>query len=299
MTTRAPTESLPPYIWVPDQPQLRVPLVVDSPHSWPHWPAGIDTLARPEELMTSCDAYVDELWSDGVADVGGALLVAQFHRAYIDANRSELDVDTDLIDGTWPHPVDPSDRTRRGMGLIRRYVLPRVPLYGRRLTVQEVESRIDTLHRPYRRALSEMLDHAHTRYGCVWHVNCHSMKSVGNAMNVDCGAPRPDIVVSDSPRGASSASPEFTRWVAERFGSYGYAVTVNTPYTGGDIVHTSGAPAQHRHSIQIEINRALYLDEAAFAKHGGFTRLKGHLTLFVQELTQYIRCRLDERQVAA
>lgn len=299
MTTPSPTDLHTPYAWLPEQPQLRLPLVFDSPHSWPHWPEGTPTLARQDQLMSSCDAHVDELWADSVASVGGALLAARFHRAFIDANRSERDVDTDMIDGTWPYPVEPSDRTRRGMGLIRRYALPRVPLYGRRLTVQDVQSRIETLHRPYRRALGELIDTAHARFGCVWHVNCHSMKSVGNAMNIDCGTPRPDIVVSDSPRGGSSAAPEFTRWVAERLGGYGYAVTINTPYTGGDIVHAYGAPAQQRHSIQIEINRALYMDEAAFAKHAGFNRLKGHLALFVQELAQYVEAHLPSRQTVA
>ena len=299
MTTPPSTELRQPYVWVPESPQLRLPLVFDSPHSWQRWPDDVATLARPDQLMTSCDAYVDELWADGVADVGGALLAARFHRAFIDANRSEMEVDTDLIEGTWPHPVEPSDRTRRGMGLIRRYALPRVPLYARRLTVEDVQSRIETLHRPYRKALGEAIETAHARFGCVWHVNCHSMKSVGNAMNVDCGTPRPDIVVSDSPRGGCSAAPEFTRWVAQHLGAHGYAVAINTPYTGGDIVQACGEPARQRHSIQIEINRALYMDEATFTRHSGFNRLKAHLAVFVQELAEYVEARLDSRQTTA
>ena len=276
-----PTDPTLPYHWLPQTPARRIPLVFDSPHSWPHWPADVETIARPEQLMTGCDAYVDELWS-GVTAVGAALLVARFHRSYIDANRDERDIDPDLIDGAWPGPIERSEMSRRGMGLIRRYALPRAPIYARRLSVGEVQGRIEACHRPYRRTLEEVIGAAHASYGAVWHLNCHSMKSVGNAMNVDCGAPRPDIVVSNSPRGMPSASDEFTRWVADRLSGHGYKVAINTPYTGGDIVHACGRPQEQRHSVQIEINRALYMDEATFVKHHGFNRLQGHLDLFAR-----------------
>ncbi|MCM5680175.1 N-formylglutamate amidohydrolase [Schlegelella sp. S2-27] len=291
MTPPLQTDSTVPYHWLPQAAEPRIPLVFDSPHSWPHWPADVETVARTEQLMTSCDAYVDELWR-GVTAVGGALLAARFHRAYIDANRHERDIDPDLIDGVWPEPIERSEMSRRGMGLIRRYALPRVPMYGRRLSVGEVRDRIEGCYRPYRRTLGEAIGKAHARFGTVWHVNCHSMKSVGNAMNVDCGAPRPDIVVSNSPRGEPSASDEFTRWVADRLSRYGYKVAINTPYTGGDIVHAHGRPHEQRHSVQIEINRALYINEATVVKHAGFDRLQGHLDLFTRELADYVETSL-------
>ena len=280
-----------PYHWLPLGQEPRIPLVFDSPHSWPHWPAGVETTARAEQLMTGCDAYVDELWS-GVTAVGGALLVARFHRSYIDANRHERDIDPDLIDGPWPEPIEITEMSRRGMGLIRRYALPRAPMYARRLSIEEVQRRIDTCYRPYRQTLGEMIDTVHARFGAVWHVNCHSMKSIGNAMNVDCGSPRPDIVVSNCPRGELSACEQFTRWVADRLSRYGYRVAINTPYLGGDIVHSYGSPARQRHSVQIEINRALYMDEVTFAKHAGFNRLQAHLDLFTRELGDHVESML-------
>ncbi len=281
-----------PFHWVPARPELRLPLVLDSPHSWPHWPEGQQTAASNRQLMTGCDAFVDELWG-GVADQGGALLAAHFHRAYIDANRSANDLDPEIIDGVWPGGLEQSDMCRRGMGLIRRYALPNVPMYSRPLTVAEVMGRLERYYWPYRTSLGQVIDLAQQRFGAVWHINCHSMKSVGNAMNTDAGKPRPDMVVSNAVGGESTSSEEFIRWVAERLGARGYKVNINTPYPGGNIVKAYGAPRSGRESIQIELNRALYMDEAAFAKHAGFSSLQGHLNQFMEELADYIRGRIS------
>lgn len=116
------------------------------------------------------------------------------------------------------------------------------------------------------------------------HINCHSMKSVGNAMNDDVGLPRPDIVVSDL--NGRCAGPSLMRWMATTLGTMGYRVGMNDPYQGAELIRRHGAPSEGRHSVQIELNRALYMDEAAFVKTEGFSQLVGDLRLFVSELAQ-------------
>ncbi len=247
------------FVAQPTAPAL--PIVVDSPHSGIAYPADFRPVAPDDAIRTTWDAYVDELWS-GTAARGGTLLGATFPRAYIDPNRAETDIDATLLAEPWPEPLSPQTYTQRGMGLIRRDALPGVPLYDRKLSLADVRHRID----------------------------CHSMKSRGNAMNVDAGALRPDVVVSD--RRGATADPAFTAWTAQWFADAGYRVQINDPYQGGDLLTALADPARQRHSIQIEFNRALYMDEAAFAKHAGFDTLKRSVDAYLDALAGYVRARI-------
>lgn len=255
------------------------PLVFDSPHSGIEYPPDFSPAASRDQIATTWDAHVDTLFR-GVTEAGAVLIAATFPRAYLDTNRAADDIDPELLAEPWPEPVVLSDHARRGMGLIRRYALPGVPMYDRRLTVAEVRRRIDEFHLPYREALRREIDAAAARHGHVWHFNCHSMKSRGNAMNTDSGRARPDLVIGD--RDGTSSDPAVTRWVAAHFSGLGYRVQVNDPYRGADIVRTHGDPTRGRCSVQIEINRALYMDEATCEPGPGFGRLQEHLTGFAR-----------------
>jgi len=265
-----------------------VPVVFDSPHSGMEWPPDFRPAAPRAAVHTTWDAFVDELWADVPAH-GATLLAATFPRAYIDVNRAADDLDPTLLGSPWPEPLATSDYSRRGMGLIRRLALPGVPMYDHPLPVAEVAARLRDYYRPYRAALAGRLDELHRAHGFVWHVNCHSMKSRGNGMNIDEGALRPDIVVSD--RLGRTAAPEFTRRAADWFADRGLSVQVNDPYRGGDLVVTHGDPAAGRQSIQIEINRALYLDEATCTRGPRFAEVRTLLGEFARTL-----CRLAREQ---
>ena len=264
------------------------PLVFDSPHSGRLFPADFRTVAPLDAIMTSWDGFVDELYRD-VPAAGGALLAALFPRAYIDANRARDDIDQAMLDAPWPGGLRPSHKTAKGMGLIRRQALPGVPLYDRPLDVVEVQQRIERYYDPYHAALKRTLDDLYRRFACVYHVDCHSMKSVGNTMNDDPGSPRPDFVVSD--RDHTTAAVGFTRFAADALADLGYHVSVNAPYKGADLIGAYADPGRHRHAIQIEINRALYMNEATFEKHDGFGRLQANLGRFVERLAAWIRRR--------
>lgn len=263
-----------------------IPLVLDSPHSNFTFPDDFRPAASVEDIRSGWDAYLDDLWGGAVAH-GATLVSAGFPRTYIDANRAEDDIDQALLAEPWPHPGNPSDYSRRGQGLIRRFALPGVPMYDRLLSVADVEHRIATYYRPYRAAVASAINAAVDAFGRVWHIDLHSMKSRGNAMNLDAGQQRPDFVISD--RMGTSSDPRVTAWIAAQFRDMGYHVTVNDPYKGGDIVRTYGKPAQQQHSIQIEINRAIYMNEQTCERSPRYGTLKADIERFLARFVAELR----------
>ncbi len=264
------------------------PIVVDSPHSGMSWPPDFRPSASREAIHTTWDAYVDELWGEAPA-AGATLITASFPRAYVDVNRAEDDLDPDLLAEPWPTPLAPTAYSQRGMGLIRRLALPDVAMYAEPLRIAEVARRIEAYYRPYRRTLAGRIDAVHAAFGAVWHLDCHSMKSRGNAMNVDAGAVRPDVVVSD--RQGTTSDPAHTAWVAAWLRDRGLSVQENTPYQGGDLVRTFGAPSAGRHSIQVEINRACYMDEVTLERSPRFGAMRDMLGALVRALAERVTAR--------
>lgn len=264
-----------------------LPLLYDSPHSGRSYPADFGSSASVSELRRGEDAWVDELIVDAHA-LGVTVLLATFPRCYLDLNREVDDIDPDMLDGAWPTPLSPSEKSDRGLGLIRRLVVPGAPIYDRRLGVAEVQARIEAIYLPYHAMLRELRTRLLECHGTLWHVNWHSMKSVGNAMTPDGeGAPRPDFVVGDL-RGRS-AHAAVTGTAAGILEGMGYRVAVNVPYAGGKILREMGDPEARVHSIQIEINRGLYLDELRVEKTQGFERLHKDLATFSAALVKAVR----------
>ena len=268
------------------------PVVFDSPHSGFEFPDDFRPAASLAALRTTWDAHVDGLLADAPA-MGIPLLAAGFPRAYIDVNRAVDDLDPALLAGVWDGALAPTDYSRRGMGLVRRLALPDVPMYDAPLDPSAVRARIERWYRPYRARLATLLDETTRTHGTVWHLDWHSMKSRGNAMNVDAGARRPDLVVSD--RRGTTATPGLVDRIAAWFAARGYDVRCNDPYQGGDLVRTFGAPAQGRSSVQVEINRALYMDEASTEPHDGFAALRTDLCAFAEAVADWARAAAEER----
>ena len=256
------------------------PVVYDSPHSGRFYPPDFETKASRVELRRGEDAYVDELL-DHAPSLGVAVLDATFPRCYIDLNRAETDIDAALLSEPWPTALAPTEKSARGLGLLRRFVGPGVEVNARLLSVSEVRDRIDRVYRPYHAALDRLIDETRVAQGRVWHVNWHSMKSVGNAMTPDGAVERRvDFVVSDVE--GRSAAREVTDCVVSALRDLGYRVGVNDPYKGGEIVKRIGKPDAGVHSIQVEVNRALYLDESRVEKSVGF----GPLGLDLERVTR-------------
>jgi N-formylglutamate deformylase len=255
--------------------QAACPLVLDSPHSGSRMPADFGSVRTPAELREGEDCFIDALYRPAT-ERGIPLLAAAFARTYLDPNRHAGDVDLELIDGAWPHEHRPSGKARIGKALIWRTLDDGRPIYARRLPVDEVQRRIANYHAPYHRQLQTLLDDARARFGVVYHINCHSMNAVSGAMGEGgAGIARADFVLGD--RDGTTCEPAFTEFVRATLAGWGYDVKVNDPYKGVELVKAYSDPAAGRHSLQIEINKRLYMDEAALQPHDGFAPLQRRL----------------------
>lgn len=280
---------IPGVLYVREAEGERVPVVIDSPHSGEVYPPEFKYVTPFDILRTGVDMFVDELFGAAPAH-GMPLLAAHFPRMFIDPNRQVDDIDPALIDGEWTRALNPTKKSTKGFGLLRTIALPGEPVHAGPLPVAQIEDRIDRYYQPYQDALKGLLDSTWEQFGAVWHIDCHSMKSLGNAMNEDEGQPRPDFVISDTD--GTTSEPEFTNLVADTLSACGYNVSVNWPYKGAALIQRYSDPAANRHSIQIEINRKIYMDEAAFERSEGFADVKAALDKLLAAVADYARSRV-------
>ena len=253
---------------------LKMPFVFNSPHSGRVYPRAFLAASRLDSLTLrrSEDAYVEELFGF-VAEMGAPLLYAHFPRAYLDVNREPYELDPALFHDGLPHYANTqSVRVVGGLGTIARIVSESDEIYREPLTVGAALERINRLYTPYHETLRTLLKEAEAEFGLAVLIDCHSMPSTRMA---DQGGGRPDFVLGD--RYGASCNGELTRLATAQLKSMGYVVALNKPYAGGYITEHYGRPQQGRHALQVEINRALYMDETNFAKSAGFERLKRDL----------------------
>jgi N-formylglutamate deformylase len=267
-----------------------IPLVLDSPHSGTEYPRDFDHLPPRASVRQAEDTHVAELYA-AAPELGATLVEALFPRAYIDPNRHVADVDLQLLAEAWPGPTTPSRKTELGIGLVWRLAHGGEPMYARKLSVAEVQRRIADYYEPYQRSVAAALDERHRAFGAVWHINCHSMPAVGDVMSDDLGRARADFVLGD--RDGSTCEPEFTAFIATTLADMGYGVAINDPYKGVELVRRHGRPSERRHSLQIEVNRRLYMDEATLEKHRGFATLQANLARLIESTREFILRRLD------
>jgi len=263
-----------------------IALVCDSPHSGTTYPADFAYAIDAQTLRSGEDTHVETLWQ-AIPKVGGTLLAAQFPRSYIDPNREPDDIDAELLDGPWPQPLHPTEKTRLGHGLIWRKAKGQA-IYDRRLGVAEVQQRIARYHRPYHAALSREIDAAYQRFGAVWHLNLHSMPANSyEALELHSDHPLADFVLGD--RDGTTCAPEFVDLVAQALRAQGFRVALNDPFKGVALIARIGQPSQRRHSLQIEVNRALYMDETTCVRSANFAAMQTALTNVSRQISAYIQ----------
>lgn len=280
-------------VHAPPRGVAQVPVVFDSPHSGHDYPDDFGAAVPPAALRGAEDRFVDELFL-AAPDHGATLLRALFPRSYVDPNRAPDDIDPRLLEEPWPQPLRPGPKTELGIGLIRRAVAPGLFIYDRKLPVAEVERRIRRYWMRYHAALRGLIERAHRASGVVWHIDCHSMKSVANGMTPDpAGTRRPEIVLGD--RDGTSCDPAFTRLVGETLRRLGFEVALNAPYRGAEIVRRYGDPASGRHSLQIELRRDLFMNEALWVRNEGFVRVQAAMSDLAAVVCDYARSRAGAR----
>lgn len=270
-----------------------VPLICDSPHSGTLYPDDYGYALPFELLRTGEDTDVHVLWQ-ALPSVGATLLAANFPRAYVDPNREVQDIDAELLEAPWPTPLTPSEKTRLGIGLIWRDAGKNGnnPIYARKLTVAEVQNRIDRYHAPYHAAMREQIESAYQRFGAVWHLNLHSMPADSyESLQITSDHPLADVVLGD--RDGTTAAPEFTAMVAEAFRSRGFSVALNDPFKGVALIARLGRPAENRHSLQVELHRGLYMHEPTRARSDKFDALQSALTDVAGDIAAYVRSQVN------
>ena len=252
-----------------------VPFLFASPHSGRSYPASLLERSKLDSttLRRSEDAFVDELFA-GVVALGAPLLAAHFPRALLDVNRGMTELDAGMFDGELGVPVDtPGPRVVAGLGVIPRIVRDGAEIYRGKLDSAEARARLSQLYQPYHRALADLMEETHNAFDVAVLIDCHSMPS---ALSV------PDIVLGD--RYGASAAPQLTARAEAALTREGFSVARNTPYAGGYTTALYGRVASGCHALQIEINRALYLDEDKIVKKAGFESVRTRLMRAMQGL---------------
>ncbi|MBX9862130.1 MAG: N-formylglutamate amidohydrolase [Hyphomicrobium sp.] len=264
----------PPFTIFTPETQV-APFVLCSPHSGRTYTPAFLAQSRldPLTLRKSEDCFVDELFQ-GAAQLGVPMISARFPRAYLDVNREPYELDPELFADPLPDYANcQSVRVVGGLGTIARIVADGEEIYHSRLTVDEALARIEKLYFPFHTALESLIEATRAKFGHAILIDCHSMPSAQMAQS---SAPRPDFVIGD--RFGAACDPRLTRFLRDTIAAAGYDVQLNRPYAGGYITEHYGRPYRGVQAVQIEINRARYLNEMTFVRTSGFERLQRDLT---------------------
>jgi N-formylglutamate amidohydrolase len=284
----------PPFTILKPPAQL-APFVLCSPHSGRIYPREFLAQSRldPVTLRKSEDCFVDQLFQ-GAAEIGVPLISARFPRAYLDVNREPYELDAELFADPLPDYANSrSVRVVGGLGTIARIVADGEEIYRTRLSVDEALARIEQLYFPFHAALETLINETKAQFGYCILIDCHSMPSAQMAQS---SGPRPDFVIGD--RFGSACDPKLTRFLRDTLMTEGYDVQLNRPYAGGYITEHYGRPYRGVHAVQMEINRALYLNETRFTPTPGFHRMKVDLTRIAGQLFSAIPAIIEHRAAA-
>ena len=274
-------EELPPPFEIVEPADWRAPIIFNSPHSGSAYPDEFLKASRTDlaALRRSEDSFMDELIAD-LSDLGFPTVSVNFPRSYVDVNREPYELDPRMFSGRLPSFANTrSMRVAGGLGTIPRVVGDGQEIYSERIAVDDALARIEQFYKPYHRALRRLINKAHRAFGTVVVVDCHSMPSVG----VSREEPRrPDIVIGD--RYGTSCAPMLADTVEETMSRLGYSVGRNKPYAGGFITEHYGNPASGLHTIQLELNRAVYMDERRRARGERFEQVASDFAVLADVL---------------
>ena len=269
------------------------PVIFASPHSGRDYPAEFLTQAvlDRQTIRSSEDAFVDELF--GMAPgMGAPLLAARVPRAYLDLNRAADELDPAVIEGLARVPHNP--RISSGLGVIPRVVAGGRAIYCGKLPLAEAEDRLRRFWHPYHQALSALVEETRTAFGQAVLIDCHSMPHEAIEAHARPGQPRPEVVLGD--RYGATAGREVMERVEAAFSAAGLRVGRNAPFAGAYVAQAYGRPSRGVHVVQVEIDRALYMDEVRVEPLAGFGAFRDLMAGVVAEI---VRGAAGEARLAA
>jgi N-formylglutamate amidohydrolase len=286
----APPDELDPPFEILEPAGWRGPVAFNSPHSGSIYPKAFLEATRLElaVLRRSEDCFVDELLV-GIVPRGNPVMRAHFPRCFVDVNREPYELDPRMFEGKLPPFANTrSMRVAGGLGTLARVVADAQEIYDRRLPVEEAMQRIEWLYKPYHRALRKLITRIHRDFGTAVLVDVHSMPSAGGPKD---DRPRADVVIGD--RYGTSCLGIIVDTIEDALRAFGYTVSRNKPYAGGFITEHYGNPAAGLHTVQLEINRALYMDERRLERIESFSAVAHHLELLSNRLNEVVMQELN------
>ena len=255
------------------------PLVLASPHSGRDYPDGFVAASRLTlaQLRRAEDAYVDTLLAPAVA-AGAPLIAARFGRSWLDLNRAPDELDPAMfVDPLAEHPDQSGDRVAAGLGVVPRVAGFGLDIYTGRLRLAEAQARLANVHAPYHAALAALIEAARARHGFAVLIDCHSMPTPPGVRGST-----PEIVLGDLH--GTSAGPRLTAAIEAHWARAGFRVARNVPYAGGFTTAHHSMVMAGVHVVQIEIDRALYMDPVRLLRHAGFERVAAVLATLAATL---------------
>ncbi len=256
-------------------------VIFASPHSGRAYPPDFLRRTWLDELSvrSSEDAFVDDLLSPAPA-LGAPLLLAEVPRAFVDVNRSHDELDPALIEGVTRRSLNP--RISSGLGVIPRVVSNGRPIYRGKIPLAEAEARIARYWRPYHAALAALIEDQRARFGEAVLVDVHSMPHEAVEGHALAGGARPQVVVGD--RFGAAASARVVERVEAAFAAAGLRVVRNAPFAGAFVAQHYGRPSRNQHVVQVEIDRALYMDERAIRPNADYPAMKRLMASVLAEI---------------
>ncbi|MBU2981644.1 N-formylglutamate amidohydrolase [Lentibacter algarum] len=258
-------------------------VVFASPHSGRDYPWTFlrKTLLDQHSIRSSEDAFVDQLFS-AAPKLGAPLLLAGAPRAFVDLNRAADELDPALFEGVSSRGHNP--RVASGLGVVPRVVSNGRAIYRGKLPLSEGQRRIETYWRPYHAMLRKLLDQSSAAFGEAILIDCHSMPHEAMDIAMRSGMRRPEIVVGD--RHGAAASNEVVDRIEAAFAAEGLHVVRNVPFAGAYTCQAYGRPSKGQHAIQIEIDRALYMNEHMIRPNGNFEAFQRVLKRVTAEICE-------------
>ena len=263
------------------------PLLITSPHSGSHYPQDFLTASRLDAhaIRQSEDMFVADLFA-GVETLGASLLAARLPRAYLDLNRAPFELEQELFEDDLPSQFNSKSlRARAGLGIVPRLVAENTPIYSGKLAFAEAEHRIEKFYTPFHATLAGKLDALHRQFGAAILIDAHSMPSQA-ARQKDGRPKQPHIDIVLGTRHGRACHATLTDLVENFLKARGLSVARNRPYAGGYITEHYGRPNAGFHAIQIEINRAIYMDERSYQRHAGFDHLSETMPKLIAHLAE-------------
>lgn len=264
-------------------------ILFNSPHSGTHLPEEFlkQIAVDPDLLHHSGDILVDQLIRD-TSLFGATRLINNYARTYVDTNRSSREIDPDMFQNQIPdNNFEKTSKVERGFGIFSRKSYDGQEIYSDKLPASEINRRLSQVYHPVHKALDSLLNDLHQKFGFCVLIDCHSMPSYEFIDPDLSNTKQPDLVIGNC--FMESCPKELTQHVANFFTNHGLKVAFNVPYAGGYNTKYYGRPKDSRYALQLEFNRALYMDEMTLKPNEGFPPVQALLTGLGENLNENLR----------